>query len=99
MSLLYYDDQPGLSEFQTAFVSSPNNYSTVMNQQLALPIPIGSQLNLLNAQNAGNPYLDQSRLSNMKLGSLQNVLPGYNTLTHGNSVGYSTFSSAYKVGN
>jgi len=93
MSYQYSD--PGIYETQSTFVSNPNNYSTLMNQRLALPVPIGSQLNLLNAQNAGNPYLNFNRTANMKLGSLQNVLPGYNTLSRGDSVGYATFNSAY----
>ncbi len=75
--------------------SDPNNYSTALNTQMALKVPLGSQLNLLSAQNAGNQYLKYDRLQNQKLGSLQNVLTGYNTLTQGSNGAYYNFSTAY----
>ena len=78
-----------------AAVGDPGDYSTTMNQSMALKVPLGSQLNLLSAQNAGNAYLKYDRLQNQKLGSLQDVLTGYNTLTHGNNGAYYNFSSAY----
>jgi len=90
------------NDFSTAFVGSANNYSTTMNQQLALPVPLGSQLNLLDAQNMGNPYIQGDRMSDMMLGPMQNSLVGYNTLTgigRENKMEYSapyfSMSSAY----
>lgn len=83
-------------DFQTAFVGNANDYSTAMNQQMALQVPLGSQLNLLTAQNMGNKYIDGSRLQDQKLGSLQNVLTGYNTLDYPRTAGaYTTFGTAY----
>lgn len=76
-------------------VGEPSDYATVMNQAMALKVPLGSQLNLLSAQNAGNQYLNYGRLSDQRLGSLQNVLTGYNTLTMGNNGAYYPLSAAY----
>lgn len=76
-------------------------YSTVARQDLALSVPLGSQLNLLNASTAGNCYLDFARTENKHLGSLENVLKGYNTLTgtyegcNGGGAPYGTFGNAY----
>jgi len=84
------------NDFDTAFVSSDaSSYSTVLNQDMALKIPLGSQLNLLNARNAGNPFVDFARVNNV-----QNKFPvdlsGYNTLSAGQSAGpYFSFSQAY----
>ncbi len=79
-----------------AGILTPDNYSTAMNQQMAFQIPLGSQLNLLNAQNAGNEYMNSARTQDKRLGSLQNVLPGYDlNHTRGNGGSYLTFGSAY----
>lgn len=83
------------ADFKTAYVSGPNNYSTVMNQQMALAVPLGSQLALLTAENAGNPYLNSKRITDQRLGSLANVLSGYNTLTSPAVTSYQPFSQAY----
>jgi hypothetical protein len=88
----------------TEFVSSGSGYgaySTVARQDLALSVPLGSQLNLLNASTAGNCYLDFSRTENKHLGSLEDVLKGYNTLTgtyqgcNGGGGPYGTFGVSY----
>jgi hypothetical protein len=80
----------------TAYVSTnPDDYSSVEDVNNAVQVPLGSQLNLLNAQSAGNPYLDYGRLYNAKLGSLANALPGYNTMGQTKQGGYFTFGSAY----
>jgi hypothetical protein len=81
----------------TAYVSNnPDDYSSVEEGNEALRVPLGSQLNLLNAQSAGNPYLDYGRIYNAKLGSLANALPGYNTMGQNMSgVGYFSFGKAY----
>lgn len=85
------------SDMCTAYVSTnPDDYSSVEDVNTALKVPLGSQLNLLNAQSAGNPYLDYARIYNAKLGSLANALPGYNTMGQNKSgVGYFSFGSAY----
>lgn len=83
------------ADFDTGFVSSPDNYSTVLNQSMAMAVPLGSQLALLTATNAGNPYVQGNRIDNQRLGSLANVLTGYNTLTGSNAAPYYTFSNAY----
>lgn len=75
-------------DFSPAGVSSANDYSTVMNQDMALKIPLGSQLNLLNARNAGNVFLDQMRLSNIPFDAYQMGLKGYNTLAPVQSAGF-----------
>ena len=80
----------------TAFVSDIYDYSTVGRQDMALQVPLGSQLALLNAQNAGNPYVDYGAVGFSNLGSLQNVLPGYNTLGQTLPAGkFFNFSQAY----
>jgi hypothetical protein len=84
------------NDFRTAFVSGdPSEYATAMNQQTAMQVPLGSQLSLLTAQNAGNQYVNGARLQDQKLGSLQNVKTGYNTLVFPQTAGYASFSSAY----
>jgi hypothetical protein len=85
-------------DFQTAFVGAPNDYSTVLNQQMALQVPLGSQLNLLTAQNIGNKYVNSARLSDEILKPEALNLKGYNTL-QGNPAGtngYFTFGGAYR---
>jgi hypothetical protein len=81
----------------TAFVSSnPYDYSTIDETDLAVKVPLGSQLNLLSQQTAGNPYLNYARDTNMRTPSLANVLQGYNTLGQQARAGqYFTFSGAY----
>lgn len=78
-----------------AVPGDPSDYSTAMNTQMALKVPLGSQLNLLSAQTAGNQYLKYDRLQNQRLGSLQDVNTGYHTLTHGTNSPYYQFSTAY----
>ena len=99
MSSSYFSSDsinPTSFDFRPAGISDSSSYSTVMNQNMALQVPLGSQLNLLNAQNAGNPYLNYSRLQNQKLGSLQYALPGYGTLSYPMAQqGYASFGAAY----
>jgi hypothetical protein len=84
------------NDFTTAFVGNPYMYSTAMNQQAAMQVPLGSQLALLTAANMGNNYVNGVRLDNVRLGSLANVLTGYNTLSMAPSLGgYYNFSTAY----
>ena len=75
--------------------SSYSDYSTIDQQEYALKVPLGSQLNLLNAYNAGNPYLDYERVQNMQLGSLSNVLQGYSTLSGQQQGPYAKFGYIY----
>jgi hypothetical protein len=82
-------------DFKTAFVGDPYNYSTAMNQQAAMQVPLGSQLALLTAANMGNNYVNGARTDDVRLGSLANVLQGYNTLSHGSAAPYYSFSAAY----
>jgi hypothetical protein len=78
-------------------VSSPDYYSTATTQNLAMVVPLGSQLNLLNAQNAGNPYLNMARVSNPKMpGDLMPTT--YDTLGQNNQGSHFRFSSAYGYG-
>lgn len=83
------------ADFKTAYVSDPNSYSTAMNQQAAMSVPLGSQLALLTAANQGNNYVNGQRIQDTKLGSLANTLTGYNTLSHGSGNAYYSFSNAY----
>lgn len=84
-------------DMQSQFTSgSASDYSRVGNIQAALKVPLGSQLALLSAQNAGNPYLNYGGTGFEKLGSLQNALTGYNTLGQNLQSGqYFTFGNAY----
>lgn len=75
---------------------SPMDYSKVGQQDMALKVPLGSQLSLLNAMNAGNPYVNYAATGFQNLGSLENVLQGYNTMGQTNTAGqYFNFSQAY----
>jgi hypothetical protein len=89
------DTNPVAADFRTAFVGDPYNYSTALNQQAAMQVPLGSQLALLTAANAGNQYVNGARLDDVRLGSLANVLTGYNTLSHGSGAPYYNFATAY----
>ncbi len=82
-------------ESPQAIGGGPNDFTTALNPTMGLKVPLGSQLNLLSAQNKGNQFLKYDRLQNQKLGSLQNVLTGYNTLTGVPGAGYFAMSSAY----
>lgn len=83
------------ADFTTGFVGGPSGYSTAMGQQLALPVPLGSQLNLLNMQYAGNPYMNFNRTSDQRLTNAERMLKGYNTLTDGGNGSYYSFGKAY----
>lgn len=69
----------------TSFVSFGHDYSTVLGQNQALSAPLGSQLTLLNAAAAGNPYFGTNafvRTSNPNTASQQSMQAyGYNSLT------------------
>ncbi len=84
------------ADFSTSYVQDPWSYSTVGKQDMALKVPLGSQLALLNASFAGNPYVQYDAVAFQKLGSLQNVLVGYNTMGQNTDNGsYFTFGRAY----
>lgn len=87
-----------------ALGSSSSEYSTqqflgdqgspVKQQALALQVPLGSQLNLLDAQMKGNKYLQFSAPNFTKISEKERATfmnPGYNALTGSGDSSYFKF--------
>jgi len=67
-------------DFNTAFVSTPNNYSTAMMLQQAIKMPLGSEFNLLPSENITSQLSGKS-IPQVATSSLDRVMQGYNTTT------------------
>lgn len=96
------DYQLGQSAYDMGVSSVPcgtDNFSTVEDQDAAVPTPVGSQLSLLNAATAGNLFLNYNRTSNLKLAPLYKIVEqqglGYNTLIGKKGGNFATMGSAY----
>jgi len=61
-------------------------YATAKTVDDALKVPLGSQLNLLNAQMAGNMYLDYGRVQNLMAPTLTTLRMGNNNNNIGSSM-------------
>ena len=65
-------------DYDTAFVSHPNDYQTAREQQEAIKMPLGSQFNLLPKENITSQY-SATRVPQVSASSLDRVMQGYNT--------------------
>lgn len=76
-----------------------DNGSLIKQQNMAFQVPLGSQLDLLQAQQKGNKYLDFAARHNVKLSDSERATfmnMGYNELQKApTGAGYFSFSSAY----
>jgi hypothetical protein len=92
-ALVSWDQEP-------AMATNFTNAATIGTVDQALKVPLGSQLALLNAQTAGNPYLKYDRIQNQQLPATAYKLTGFDTLTgmaNQAPANYFTFSSAYRA--
>ena len=80
----------------TAGVNGADAYSTIGQVDQSLKVPLGSQLALLSAMSAGNPYLNYNRVFTPMLGANATKLSGFNTMGQNTPGGqYMNFAQAY----